>query len=90
MERVFIEWGTKIFFKEVEDFKKEREESGEGEVFKNDVRSLNEKEVFLKVYRKRRGLGVEVWRREKKKKRRGLLKNGGGEILVKRVGHFIN
>ena len=38
MERVFTEWGTEFFFKEVEDFEKERKESGEGEVFKNDVK----------------------------------------------------
>ena len=90
--------GNRVFFKEVEDFEKEREESGEGEVFKNNVRSLKKKKrkgFFLKVCRKERFFFLKVGKKRRFfwkvcRKRRGLLKNGGGEILVKRVDHFIN
>ena len=59
MERVSTEWGIE-FFKEVEDFEKEMKRSAKMRGFKNNVGSLmkrKRKEVFLKVCRKRRGLG---------------------------------
>ena len=59
MKRVSIEWGIE-FFKEVEDFEKEMKRSAKMRGFKNNVGSLmkrKRKEVFLKVCRKRRGLG---------------------------------
>ena len=59
-----------------------------GEVFKNGVECLERKEVFLKSTRRWKVLsrGLE----DRKKMKRSSKKNGGGEIMIKRAGHFIN